>query len=144
MGAAEMSLSKEQNWVKLHFSLKLIIMLNISEIINTVKKLIEVRIQVLKNELQEEMSSIITRVAILSMMVIVAVLILLFGSIALAFYFAEITYSNSLGFLYVGLIYVGILLLLYISKDSKTIQGNVGTVLNTFLFFRKKNKNNDE
>ncbi|WP_026235591.1 phage holin family protein [Echinicola pacifica] len=119
-------------------------MLNISEIINTVKKLIEVRIQVLKNELQEEMSSIITRVAILSMMVIVAVLILLFGSIALAFYFAEITYSNSLGFLYVGLIYVGILLLLYISKDSKTIQGNVGTVLNTFLFFRKKNKNNDE
>lgn len=118
-------------------------MLNVSEIINTVKKLIEVRIQLLKNEFQDELSSMLTRVAILSMMVIVSVLILLFGSISLAFYFAEITYSNSLGFLYVGLIYVGILLLLYISKDSKGIQKGISTVLEAFLFFRKKNKSNE-
>ncbi|AWW30931.1 phage holin family protein [Echinicola strongylocentroti] len=119
-------------------------MLNFSEIINTVKRLIEVKIQMLKNDLQDELSAVITRVAILSMMVIVSVLILLFGSIALAFYFAELTYSNSLGFLYVGLIYVGLLVFLYIIKDSKGIQKNIGLVLNTFLFFRKKNSDDNE
>ncbi|WP_200975338.1 phage holin family protein [Echinicola sp. 20G] len=120
-------------------------MLNVSEIINTVKKLIEVKIQMAKNDIQEELSGIITRIAILSMVVIISVFILLFASIALAFYFAELTYSNSLGFLYVGLIYVAFLILLYIVKDSVGIQKAVHEGISKFLLFsRKTNKNNDQ
>ncbi|GAB3653517.1 hypothetical protein GCM10028791_23690 [Echinicola sediminis] len=118
-------------------------MLNVSEIINTVKKLIEIKIEILKSDIKEKISDAVTRIAILTMMVIVSVLILLFSSIALAFYFAEITYSNSLGFLYVGLIYVAILIILYIIKDSKSIQRGIFDALNKILFLSKSNRNED-
>lgn len=119
-------------------------MLNVSEILNTVKKLVEIKIEILKNDIKGQLSNAITRIAILCMMVIVSVLILLFASIALAFYFAEITYSNSLGFLYVGLIYLAIFIILYIVKDSKSIQKGIFDGLNKFLFLTKSNKNEDD
>lgn len=115
-------------------------MLNAAEIIKTVKKLIEVRIEMVKKDFEGQIAQVITKVALLSMMVILAVLILLFSSISLAFYFAEITYSNSLGFLYVGLIYLGFFIVLYIIKDSKTIQNYILEGLHKFFAYTKNQK----
>ncbi len=118
-------------------------MLNISEIINTVKKLIEVRIQLIKKEIQDELTSVVTRVAILVLMLVASVLVLLFASLALAFYFGEITYSNYLGFLYVALIYLVLFILPYIIKDQKGVQNRIHKLLRTFVFFSRKNENTD-
>ncbi len=114
-------------------------MLNFSEIGNTIKKLIEVRIQIIKKDIEDELSSIVTRITILILMVIASVLVLLFASLALAFYFGELTYSNYLGFLYVALIYLLFFLILYIIKDQKGIQNGIQNVMKKYVFLSKKN-----
>ncbi|MDN3669016.1 phage holin family protein [Echinicola jeungdonensis] len=119
-------------------------MLNFSEIGNTIKKLIEVRIQILKKDIEEELSSIVTRITILILMVIASILVLLFASLALAFYFGELTYSNYLGFLYVALIYLLFFLILYIIKDQRGLQNGIQNVLKKFVFFSKNNKKTND
>ncbi|WP_186757323.1 phage holin family protein [Echinicola salinicaeni] len=118
-------------------------MLNAAEIIKTVKKLIEVRVEMVKKDFEEHIAQLITKIALLSMMVILGVLILLFSSISLAFYFAEITYSNALGFFYVGLIYLGLFIVLYIIKDSKTIQHSILEGLHKFFVYTKNQKSDN-
>jgi hypothetical protein len=114
-------------------------MLNVSEIIQTVKQLIEVRIKLVKEEINGQISNILTRVLLLVLMGVVAVLILIFASFALAFYFSSLVQSTSQGFLYVALIYLLVLVILYFVKDSMTVGKGFQSIINAF-FYRPKRK----
>lgn len=113
-------------------------MLNFSELVNTIKKLIEIRFKILIEEVKDDISIIISRIVVLVLMLLASLFILLFGSIALAFYFAVLVESTHMGFLIVGGIYAFILLILYMIRNSMTLQTNLKRNLGSFLFIFKK------
>jgi len=109
-------------------------MLNISEIIQTVKQLIDVRVQLVKDEINETIASIIARISLLLLMMTVSLMVLLFASFSLAFYLSELMYSTYKGFLYVGLLYLLVFILIYFLKDSKGIIASFQSFLKNFIF----------
>ncbi|WP_194774963.1 phage holin family protein [Pararhodonellum marinum] len=113
-------------------------MLNVSEIIDTVKQLTEVRIKLLKEDLQGEATGIISRIVILVLMGVTMMMILLFASISLAFYLSLKTNSSYMGFLLVALIYVILFVIFYIIRDSQQLQNPISNFFKRFLFLFKK------
>jgi hypothetical protein len=113
-------------------------MINFSELITTIKKLIEIRIKILIEEIKDDISTVITRLVVLILMLLTSLFILLFGSIALAFYFATLSESTHVGFLIVGGIYVFILLILFMIRNSLSLQSNLKRSLGSFLFIFKR------
>lgn len=112
-------------------------MMNISEILETVKKLIELRIKIAFNKITEDISTIVTRVVVLIMMVLASMFVLLFGSISLAFYVGVLLDSVYLGFLSVGGFYLLILLILYLIRNTMSFQSRLSSSLTKFIFLFK-------
>lgn len=115
-------------------------MSNISEIVNTIKNLIDVRIEMIQEGLRTRMTSLITRIAILVLMVIFGLFFLLFASFSLAFYLSEVSRSPFLGFLYVAGIYLLIVIILYLIRNSLQLQANLRSSLTRFVFLGEKKK----
>lgn len=115
-------------------------MSNISEIVDTLKKLIEVRIEMLKEGIRSRLTSLFTRIAVLVLMGIFFLFLLLFASFSLAFYLSELSRSPSLGFLYVAGIYLIIVIILYFIRNSLQLQANLRSSLTRFVFFGEKKK----
>jgi ABC-type phosphate/phosphonate transport system permease subunit len=115
-------------------------MLNISEMIQTIKQLVDVRIQLIQDEISEQLSSFLTRIFLLLLMATVSVMVLLFASFSLAFYLSELMYSTYKGFLYVALIYLLVFVFIYFLKDAKSIVDSFQKFLRNFIFSRKKEK----
>lgn len=115
-------------------------MSNISEIINTIKQLIDVRINMIQEGIQTRITSLVTRIAILVLMGIFALFLLLFASFSLAFYLSEITRSPFQGFLYVAGIYLVIVIVLYFIRNSLQLQANLRSSLTRFVFLGEKKK----
>lgn len=113
-------------------------MLNISEIIQTIKQLIDVRVQLVKDEISEQFASVLSRIFLLLLMATVSVMVLLFASFSLAFYLSEIMYSTYKGFLYVGLLYLLVFVLIYFLKDAKSIVESFQKFLKHFIFRGKR------
>ncbi|WP_209331023.1 phage holin family protein [Lunatimonas salinarum] len=113
-------------------------MMNLSEIVETVKKLVEVRIKIAVNKLADDFASIVTRVVVLILMVMTGVMVLLFGSIALAFFLAEKMASVYMGFLTVAASYLVLLLLLYLVRNSASLQTSLKSGLTKFIFLFKQ------
>lgn len=112
-------------------------MMNISEILNTVKKLVELRIKIAYSKIADDISTIVTRVVVLIMMVLAAMFVLLFGSISLAFYLGTLLDSVYLGFLSVGGIYLLFLFILYLIRNTMTFQTSLKINLTKFIFLFK-------
>lgn len=110
------------------------------EIISTLKKLIEVRFNILKSEIADQISSIAARLGVVVLMVLSASFILLFGSISLAFYFSEIYESSSVGFLLLTGIYFLIFILLYLIRNASFIQKLLKNSLSKYVFLFEDNK----
>ncbi len=113
-------------------------MLNVSEIIQTIKKLIEVRIQIVKNQVEEQFSEVLSRIFILIVMGLASLMILLFASISLAFYIGEKLYSPYMGFLYVSLLYLLLFVFLYLLRESDGLIASFRRFFKSFLFRNKK------
>ncbi|HSI76176.1 MAG TPA: phage holin family protein [Lunatimonas sp.] len=112
-------------------------MMNISEILDTVKKLIELRIKIAINKITDDISTAVTRVVVLIMMVMAGVFVLLFASISLGFYLGTLFESVYLGFLSVGGIYLLLLLILFLIRNTLTFQTSLKTSLTKFIFLFK-------
>lgn len=119
-------------------------MLKVSEIVQTVKSLIETRINLVKEEVQEEFLGILSRTILLIVLGGLTMLVLLFFSFSLAFYLATYFESPFMGFLIVGLIYLALVLAIYVGRYSPTIQVKVQGRLKNFIFNRIKAKKQDE
>ncbi|HLT09133.1 MAG TPA: phage holin family protein [Cyclobacteriaceae bacterium] len=115
-------------------------MSNISEIVNTIKQLIEVRLEMIQEEVRTRITSFIARIAILVLMGIFALFLLLFLSLSLAFYLSEVTRSPFSGFLYVAGIYFIILIILYFVRNSLQLQANLRSSLSRFVFLGEQKK----
>jgi Na+/H+-dicarboxylate symporter len=114
-------------------------MLNISEIIQTIRQLIDVRLQLIKDEVQEQFSRLMTKIVVLVLIGVSALMVLLFASIGLGFYLSEVVESTALGFLYVALIYLVLFIILYLLKNADALQVSVHRVIRVFMFNPKKN-----
>jgi ABC-type multidrug transport system fused ATPase/permease subunit len=113
-------------------------MFNISEIIQTVKQLVDVRVQIIKEETTEQIAGVMARIFLLLLMGTVSIMVMLFVSLSLAFYLSEVMYSTYKGFLYVGLLYLLVFILMYFLKDANGIANSFQRFLKIFVFGRKK------
>lgn len=118
-------------------------MLKIGEIVQTVKGIIEARIGLIRQEIQDEFVGILSRLILLVIIGSMLLLVFLFLSLSLAFFLSQVTKSPYLGFLIVALMYFLSVLVLFISRDSLKIQEKLQAVLKDFIFQIKK-KEEDE
>lgn len=120
-------------------------MLKFGEIIQTVKGIVETKVDLVKSEIQDEFVSIVSRFILLTMIGAMGFLVLLFLSLSLAFYLSQFTKSPFMGFLLVGLMYLLVVVGLILSRNSKRGQVKIQDYCKEFIFSRyRKNKQSDE
>ena len=118
-------------------------MLKIGEIVQTIKGIIETRIGLVKQEIQDEFVGILSRLILLIIIGSMLLLVFLFLSLSLAFFLSQVTKSPYLGFLIVALMYFLVVLVLFLSRDSLKIQEKLQAVLKDFIFQIKNNKEDE-
>ncbi|MDR7131571.1 putative membrane protein YqjE [Algoriphagus sp. 4150] len=109
-------------------------MLRIGEIIQTIKGIVETKVDLVKLEIQEQVAGILTRIIFLVLMGGSLLLVLLFFSLSLAFYLSQRFESPHMGFLLVGLIYLIILLILFLLRDNDPTEEKMQKGLKGFIF----------
>lgn len=118
-------------------------MLKVTEIVQTVKSLVETRINIVKQEVQDEFLGIVSRIILLVVGGVITLLVLLFFSLSLAFYLGFLFEKPFIGFLLVGLIYLLLLLSIYLGRYSFGIQEKVQQTLGDFIFKKYKQKEDE-
>ncbi|WP_192347298.1 phage holin family protein [Algoriphagus sp. Y33] len=120
-------------------------MLRIGEIIQTVKGIVETKVDLVKLEIQDQVAGILTRMIFLILMGGSLLLVLLFFSLSLAFFLSQYFESPHMGFLLVGLIYLVILVVLFLLRDHDPTEDKVQKGLKGFIFrvrrFKKRKEN---
>lgn len=119
-------------------------MFKIGEIVQTVKGIIEARIGIVKQEIQDEFVGILSRLILLIVIGSMLLLVFLFLSLSLAFFLSQITKSPYLGFLIVALMYFLIVLVMFLSRDSLRIQQRIENLLKDFIFKIKSNREEED
>ncbi len=119
-------------------------MLKIGEIVQTVKGIIEARIGIVKQEIQDEFVGILARLILLVLIGSMLLLVFLFLSLSLAFFLSQITKSPYLGFLIVALLYFLVVLAMILTRDSLRIQQRVELMLKDFIFKAKLKSEQEE
>ncbi|WP_339875115.1 phage holin family protein [uncultured Algoriphagus sp.] len=109
-------------------------MLRIGEIVQTVKGIVETKIDMVKLDIQDQVAGVLTRMLFLIMMGGSLLLVLLFLSLSLAFFLSQYFESPHMGFLIVGLLYLVILLVLYLLRDHDPTDEKVQRGLKGFIF----------
>jgi uncharacterized membrane protein YqjE len=116
-------------------------MLKIGEIIETVKGIVETKVELVKYEIQEEFIGIVFRIMLLIFISAVGLLVLLFFSFSLAFFLSQYTKTSYMGFLMVGGLYLILMAVLYYTRYSQAVQRTVESGLRSFIFKRRNKKN---
>ena len=120
-------------------------MLRLGEIVQTVRGIVETKIDLVKLEIQEQVSGILSRLLILILMGGSLLLFLFFLSLSLAVFLSQYFESPYMGFLLVGLLYLLILVILYLVRDNDSTQEKMQKGLKGFIFrariFRKRQEN---
>jgi len=120
-------------------------MLKVGEIIQTVKGIVETKIDIVKSEVQDEFIGMMSRFILLTLIGSMSFIVLLFLSLSLAFYLSQFTKLPFMGFFLVGLIYLLIVIVLILTRDSTRFHGKIQEALRGFIFSKfKKNRNDDE
>jgi uncharacterized membrane protein YbhN (UPF0104 family) len=119
-------------------------MLKIGEIVQTVKGIIETRIGIVKQEIQDEFVGILSRLILLIVIGSMLLLVVLFLSLSLAFFLSQLTKSPYLGFLIVALLYFLVVLVMILTRDSSSMQLKVELLLKEFIFKIKLKKQQEE
>ncbi len=119
-------------------------MLKISEIVQTIKGIVEARIGLVRQEIQDEFVGILSRLILLIVIGSMLLLVFLFLSLSMAFFLSQVTKSPYLGFLIVALMYFLIVLVLVLSRDSLKIQEKIQNVLKEFIFQMNNRQKEDE
>ena len=119
-------------------------MLKIGEIVQTIKGIIEARIGIVKQEIQDEFVGILSRLILLIVIGSMLLLVVLFLSLSLAFFLSQLTKSPYLGFLIVALLYFLVVLVMILTRDSSSMQLKVELLLKEFIFKIKLKKELEE
>jgi len=123
-------------------------MFKIGEIVQTLKGIVETRIGIVKQEIQDEFVEILSRLILLIVIGSMLLFAFLFLSLSLAFFLSQVTKSPYMGFLIVALIYFLVMLMLILNRDSLRVQERVENLLKNFIFRmrlkRQQEKKEDE
>lgn len=101
---------------------KLLGLLGLDKIIESLQKLLEVRIAMVKEEIEEKVAETLAKILPLFLVLISLTLLILFGSLTLAFYLTEVVDSYIYGFGIVALGYLLLTVIFYLLKDSKILK----------------------
>jgi hypothetical protein len=115
-------------------------MLNFAEILQTIKSLIETKIELVKSDIQDQLVGMLSRLILLVLIGSILLVAGLFLSLSLAFYISQVTQSPYFGFLVVALGYLIVVIFLYLTRDSQGFQQQVNTSLKNFIFNSTKGK----
>ncbi|PZX57854.1 phage holin family protein [Algoriphagus chordae] len=120
-------------------------MLKIGEIIQTVRGIVETKIDMVKLDIQDQFAGVLTRMIFLIMMGGSLLLVLLFLSLSLAFFLSQYFESPHMGFLIVGVLYLFVLLVLFLLRDHDPTEEKMQKGLKNFIFrsriFKKRRDN---
>lgn len=119
-------------------------MLKVGEIIQTVKGIVETRIDLVKYEIQDEFLGVLARLILLVMIGAMTLLVLLFLSLSTAFYLSSITGQPFMGFLLVSLFYMLILFGLFYTRYSKRVQSKIQLALRNFILRNRKDSDDEQ
>jgi hypothetical protein len=84
----------------------------------SLSRFVELKLQIYELKVKEQMVIVISRIAVLTIMLLFGVIIIFFFSMALAYYFNGLLESGFLGFILVGSIYLAIGLVLMLFKGK--------------------------
>ncbi|HET8861412.1 phage holin family protein [Marivirga sp.] len=101
---------------------KLLGLLGLDKIIESLQKLLEVRIAMIRAEIEEKIAEKLAKLLPLLLVVTTMSFVILFGSLTLAFYLTEIMESYVYGFGIVSLVYLVLTIILYLLKDRKALK----------------------
>ena len=90
--------------------------LNLENLFDSLSRFVELKLQIYELKVKEQMVIVISRIAMLTIMLLFGLIIIFFFSMALAYYFNHLLDSGFLGFVLVGSIYLTIGLLLVFFK----------------------------
>jgi len=119
-------------------------MLKIGDIVQTVKGLVETKIDLIKRDIQEEVFGFFTKIILLVLMGGSLLLVLLFMSLSLAFYLSQYFEAPYMGFFLVGVLYLVVLLILYLIRENKKTQDKIQLTLKGFLLKAKMLKKEND
>lgn len=102
------------------------------DVVNHPAAYLKMEVERVKTNMQARIADIITKVVIFAALGIVALFVLVFGSVTLGLYLNSVLESSFLGFLIVTGFYVLVLILLLLVKDKDRI-------VRSWLGFAKKN-----
>jgi hypothetical protein len=119
-------------------------MVNFTEIIQTIKSLVETRIELVKSDIQDQVVGMLSRLILLILIGSIGLVSGLFLSLSLAFYISQVTQSPYLGFLVVAVCYLVVVVFLYLTKDSQGLQQQFSAFLKQFIFNSSPRKNSNE
>lgn len=98
---------------------KLLELLGLDRLIETIQGLVEVRVAIVKEEIQDKVSGTLAKILPLFMVLLAFSFVILFGSLTLSFYLSEQFDSYMYGFGIVSIGYIILSVVLYLLKDSK-------------------------
>lgn len=93
-------------------------MLNLEKVITHLSKFVELKLEIYELKVKEQLVGIISSFATMALIVSFAMLMLFFSSLALAFYLNDVFESSFLGFLFIGLFFLLICILLVVLKNK--------------------------
>jgi hypothetical protein len=101
---------------------KLFGLLGLDKIIESLQKLLEVRIAIIREEIEEKIAEKLAKALPLLLVVATTTLLVLFASLTAAFYLSEIMGSYVYGYGIVALFYLLLTIVFYLLKDSKVLK----------------------
>jgi F0F1-type ATP synthase membrane subunit a len=101
---------------------KLLGLLGLDKIIESLQNLLEIRIAMIRDEVEETVAEKLARVLPLLLVVSAFTMLILFASLALGFFLAEVLGSYVYGFGAVALVYLVLTIILFLLKDSKALK----------------------
>lgn len=109
---------------------KLLGLLGLDKIIESLQKLLEVRIAMIRTEIEEKVADKVAKLLPLLLVGASFTLLILFGSLTLAFYLTEIMESYVYGFGIVALVYLLLTIIFILLKDSKFMKKAISDSIN--------------
>jgi hypothetical protein len=101
---------------------KLLGLLGLDKIIESLQNLLEVRVAIIREEVEQTVTDKVAKVLPLLLVVAASTSLALFASLTLAFYLAEVLGSFVYGFGIVALGYLVMTIILFLLKDSKALK----------------------
>ncbi|MBK6265601.1 phage holin family protein [Marivirga sp. S37H4] len=104
---------------------KLLGLLGVDKLIDTIQRLIEVRVSMIRNEIKDKIKEGIEKAIPLILLFVSISVFVLFASFTLAFYLSSLFDSLVYGFGCVSLIYLMLSLLFFLLKKSEKIKNKI-------------------